>query len=156
MVPGWVHHKLPPNFCVTEFSELDGPERALMLPAVQSLEKKTFPAKEAQAITSDTISKANCIIAATPSTVLLGYAISVRWQHLLPHKICISKSYRRQGIGKWLLHKVANYARSSHCRAMDLWVDEGRHAARSLYLTTGFVEQQQVEDCFCRGDMASK
>jgi len=143
---------------VKELRTLPPSRRRDILRELQNLEKKAFPANEAFSFTEDLMSKQNYHVlvvqpAHAPETSVVAYAVCAGWNHrLLLHKICVSPAFRGQGIGHHLLEAVAERARRSGCRGIDLWVDESRHVARALYAKHNFKEHDLVPEYYgpCR------
>lgn len=81
-----------------------------------------------------------------------AYLVYVRIQRTtLLHKICVLEKHRRQGLARKLLRKLKDELKGRGCEEMQLWVDEARQPARSLYANTGFEEVDRVEDYYAPG-----
>ncbi|MCJ1475309.1 hypothetical protein MMC13_003971 [Lambiella insularis] len=118
-----------------------------LLNKVNRAEKKIFPKDEALDFevelkkrntglvillgTMDSRSYEDCPIAA--------YLLYARFHGIaLVHKVCVLEVYRRQGCARNLLLFLQDRLRSQGCKRLQLWVDEGRHPARTLYDSLGF------------------
>ncbi|MEM2273092.1 MAG: GNAT family N-acetyltransferase [Candidatus Bathyarchaeia archaeon] len=56
------------------------------------------------------------------------------------HEIFVHPSYRKMGIGRTLLEKAINYARSKRRDLMGLWVGVKNFSAKEFYRKNGFIE----------------
>ena len=149
-------HTLKQTWIIKDFRENASREGASILKIIRKLERASFPGNEALDITSEIALKpANKLFIAVTGDDLdhaVGYGFCVRWKRrLLLHKLCVSEMHRRQGVGNALLNAIVSHAKRSHCQAIDLWVDQSRHAAQRLYRASGFKEQQAVHDYYAPG-----
>lgn len=129
---------------------------------VQHVEKKTFPRREAMDFNTE-LQKRNMdlVIIVDDAGVftplrpkLVAYMVFVHLKAgnaVLLHKICVSETYRRQGIARTVLETQAERFKKQGCFKIQLWVDEGNAAARSLYKVLGLEEVSRVNDYYAVG-----
>lgn len=128
-----------------------------MLSNLRSLEKKQFSSSEVFPFDDKLLAKHNTavivgVLQLDSRSELVAYAVCVRWNHrLLLHKICVSPTYRRQGMGDQLMQMITDRARVWSCRGIDLWVDEANYKARGLYTKHHFAIQETVSDYYGPG-----
>lgn len=128
------------------------------LAQVVRTEKKAFPKNEVFDFVRE-LRKRNteliCLLDlanADELPTVAAYLVYVRVQRTtLLHKICVLEGYRRQGLARKILQKLQGELKSQGCEEVQLWVDEGRKPARSLYASTGFEEVDRVENYYARG-----
>ncbi|MCJ1299274.1 hypothetical protein MMC08_002066 [Hypocenomyce scalaris] len=121
-------------------------------------EKKAFPKNEAFDFDRE-LRKRNteliCLLDvanADEADILAAYLVHVRIQRTtLLHKICVLKKYRRQGLARKMLRKLRDELKPQGCQEIQLWVDEARKPARSLYANTGFEAVDRVDDYYAPG-----
>ena len=127
-----------------------------ILATIAALEKKTFPATEVFDFSPGILKKANTrvlfVVSQSAPLSAIAYCVCVRYRRtLLFHKICVSERFRGQGIGKLLMREVLDRAEQECCDILELWVDQARTVARSLYVQLGLEEQSLVEDYYGPG-----
>jgi GNAT superfamily N-acetyltransferase len=124
-----------------------------ILASIATLEKKSFPASEVFDFTPDILKKANTrvlfVVSQSAPLSVIAYCVYVRWRRtMLLHKLCVSKGFRGQGIGKLLMGNVLERAKEERCDLLELWVDQARTVARNLYARSGLREQCVVNDYY--------
>lgn len=129
---------------------------AVVLDQLRVIERRSFPANEAFDFGLNLRSKPGCIVLlacdTSSATKIVGYVVGVAAQHrMLLHKLCVTSSHQRMGIGELLLRNLIDRAVNMHCRDMALWVDESRRPATALYTKLGFEEQQRLEHYYEHG-----
>lgn len=130
-----------------------------ILSQISRVEKKTFPAKEAFSFGEELWRKKpnTRVLYATkapndPHSPVIGYAVYVRQKGIaLLHKVCVTESHRRQGVGQKLIAYIQHRLRKEGCQYIQLWVDKAREPARSLYIRNGFEEREEVADYYAPG-----
>jgi ribosomal-protein-alanine N-acetyltransferase len=68
--------------------------------------------------------------------------------------ISVAKSHRRKGIGRELLRRIIDWARTNSCEAMMLEVRVGNEEATPLYNSFGFIEISRRSDYYGPGQNA--
>lgn len=68
--------------------------------------------------------------------------------------ISVAKSHRRKGIGRELLRRIIDWARTNSCEAMMLEVRVGNEEATPLYNSFGFIEISRRPDYYGPGENA--
>lgn len=128
-----------------------------ILAQVVRAEKKAFPKIEVFDFDRE-LRKRNteliCLLDfANPNEAYVAaYLVYVRIQRTtLLHKICVLEKFRRQGIARKLLQKLQDELKAQGCEEIQLWVDEARIPARSLYASIGFEEMDRVDDYYGPG-----
>ena len=116
-----------------------------IISAIQALERKTFPSSESLQIAQETQKrKTHLLYAQFSITTIVGYLIYINTSSgLRIHKVCVTESFRRQGIATMLIGRVVEVARKRG-KDIDLWVDEARIVARQCYTKLGFEEVGEV------------
>ena len=118
---------------------------------IKRTERKVFPRNEALDFETE-LSKRNVelvavveIEPAASQLKLVAYLVVTRVYNIaLLHKLCVAEEYRRRGIATQLLGFQIEKLRRSKCVKIQLWVDEQREAARTLYGKVGFTEVDRV------------
>lgn len=130
-----------------------------VLQELRTLERKSFASNEAFDFDEKLLTQRNSEIfvgqthdrEVTMQNVV-AYAVVVKWnRRLLLHKICVSRGYRGQGIGRQLMEILIDHAKFWSCRGIDLWVDEANEHARSLYRKHDFLEHQHLQNYYSTG-----
>lgn len=86
------------------------------------------------------------------STALIAYAVYARHKKtVLLHKVCVLEKYRRQGVATRILETQKERLGCRSCESIQLWVDEKRKPAISLYAGLGFMEVDRMEDYYAPG-----
>lgn len=114
--------------------------------AIQSLERRTFPSSESLSITTETSKRNTQLLYAqsSSSTKIIAYLIYINTASgLRIHKVCVAEAFRRQHVATKLIQRVCEIAKKVG-KDVDLWVDEGRVAARECYVSCGFGEVGDV------------
>ena len=132
----------------------------VVLPQIKRCEKKNFTSTEALDFEIE-LKKRNVTMvitlqyATSPSTApdLVAYLVlqhAKSTSSVLLHKICVSKSYRRQGIAKSMLQfEIKNLKRRSS--RIQLWVHQSNTAATELYKSLGFGKVSELDDYYGPG-----
>lgn len=145
------------HFRFTDLRRLPKTQAQSVLMQIRQLERKSFPVNEFTALDDNISKRQNTEVLVVLSgsdgkESLIAYAIAVRCQRrLLLHKICVSASYRSNGLGNRLLKLVIERAHNSSCRTIDLWVHAENDHARRLYLGNGFEILQTVANYYSHG-----
>lgn len=92
---------------------------------------------------------ANVIIVAIVDGQVIGMATGIAYVHpdkprtLFVNEVGVSRRHHRQGIGKQLVSAILAWGKSQGC--LEAWVatEVGNAAARSLYRSTGGVEDEE-------------
>jgi ribosomal protein S18 acetylase RimI-like enzyme len=128
---------------IRELSQRSSKDTKEIVAVFQSLERRNFPSSEALSVETE-ISKRNTrLLYAQSSSVFVGYLIYIHTPSgLRIHKVCVTESFRRQGIASKLIRRVCEVAQMTG-KSVDLWVDEGRIPAMMCYSSCGF---EQVGD----------
>ena len=121
-------------------------------------EKKAFPKNEVFDFDRE-LRKRNteliCLLDlanADESYTVAAYLVYVRVQRTtLLHKLCVLEKYRRQGLARKMLQKLQDVLKARGCKEVQLWVDDARKPARSMYASTGFEEVDRVENYYALG-----
>ncbi len=56
------------------------------------------------------------------------------------HDFIVAPEFRKQGVGRFLLQQINNYARENHCCKVNLEVRHDNRKAQKLYQKLGFTE----------------
>lgn len=84
-----------------------------------------------------------------------GYASAWRLAgELKINKLAIAASWRRRGLGRWLLERLLDEAAHAGCRVARLEVRESNRAAQALYLGAGFVVANRLAGGYADGETA--
>lgn len=122
---------------------------------VVKIEKKTFPSSEAFDFDRELKKKnTNMILALKEggSIDVVGYLVCLRMKRLaLIHKICVVEQEREKGVATCLIHSLQESLEKGGCGSIQLWVDEKRKPALSLYTSCGFQRIDRVEDYYAPG-----
>ena len=127
--------------------------RITLLSAIEKIEKKNFPTKEALDFASE-LKKRNTelLVYLGPDSLVIAYAIFNRVGKVaLVHKIFVDEQYRRQGIASKMLKGHIYRLSRQGCANVQLWVDETREPARKLYQGMGFEEIDCLKDYYSLG-----
>ncbi|KAI4122507.1 MAG: hypothetical protein LQ347_006476 [Umbilicaria vellea] len=141
-----------------DLSPLAAVDNHKALAQVVRAEKKAFPKSEVFDFDRE-LRKRNtelvCLLDSpnpNEAYTVAAYLVFVRIQRTtLLHKICVLEKYRRRGLARSLLQKLQEDLRAQGCEEIQLWVDEARRPARSLYADTGFEEVDCVENYYAPG-----
>ncbi len=114
------------------------------LPAVQQIERASFTQPWSQRIFAAELTNPHALplcLVTLPAEMLVAYLIlwlvgeEVQIQNLAVHP-----SFRRRGLGRYLLHRGLGEAAARGARLATLEVRPSNLAARRLYLSLGFVQ----------------
>ncbi|KAL4888413.1 acyl-CoA N-acyltransferase [Aspergillus ambiguus] len=132
-----------------------------LLAQISRIERKTFPTNEAFAFGEELWRKkpnTKVVYVTTssatsgPRSPVIAYAVYVRQKGAaLLHKVCVVEAYRRQGVGMELMNHIRQRLQKEGCQYIQLWVDQARDAARSLYARNGFEEREAIPDYYAPG-----
>lgn len=120
---------------------------------VKHAEKKNFPRNEVLDFDTELKKRNTELIVVLdhvkPSAVVAAYAVyaSTFQLHLL-HKLCVLENYRRRGLARKMLLSYHEKLAIRGCSKVQLWVDEERTPARSLYESLGFEKVGRVENYY--------
>ncbi|KAJ5086336.1 Acetyltransferase GNAT family [Penicillium alfredii] len=149
---------MSPTLTITDIHSKKRNEALEILAQISRVEKKTFPTNEAFGFGEDLWRKKpnTRVLYATQTegarSDLIAYAVYVRQKGVaLLHKVCVSPSHRRQGVGQQLMSYIQQRLRKEGCQSIQLWVDQAREPARALYLRCGFEEREQIPDYYAPG-----
>lgn len=147
-----------PALIISDIHSLKRNEALEILDRISRVEKKTFPSNEAFGFGEELWRKPNTrVIYATAVNqggrpAFIAYAVYVRQKGTaLLHKVCVIEAYRRQGIGRQLMSYIQERLRKEGCQYVQLWVDQAREPARSLYVRMGFEERETIPDYYAPG-----
>lgn len=90
------------------------------------------------------------------NAAVAGYAI-VAVNSLMSHlsKIFVVPGYRRQSIGTKLVHRIIEFSKSRPgVDTIMLYVESKNAAAQNLYINTGFVKEDELQDYYSVGSHA--
>ncbi|KAL8981781.1 MAG: hypothetical protein Q9177_005468 [Variospora cf. flavescens] len=128
-----------------------------ILDQVTRAERKNFPRNEILDFDTE-LKKRNAELivvlepvrgASSTPPVVAAYAVYVSASQLeLLHKLCVCEKYRRQGIARKMLLSHHERLAARGCSKVQLWVDQARVPARSLYKDLGFEEVGRVENYY--------
>ncbi|MCJ1293943.1 hypothetical protein MMC34_005500 [Xylographa carneopallida] len=127
-----------------------------LMDQVQKAERKTFPKGESLDIKQES-RKANTelmvvLADAGPKKSIAAYMLYARLHKItLVHKVCVLEDYRRQGLARNLLLRLKDSLQCQGCERLQLWVDEARLPARTLYDSLGFEVVIRAEDYYGQG-----
>ena len=131
-----------------------------LLDQVKRAEKRTFPRDEALDFDYE-LKKRNTelivVLAEEESggdheRVLAAYIVYARLRGaVLVHKVCVLDGHRRQGIARAMLSWLKDKLQGQGCEKLQLWVDEARKPARSLYESLGFRTAGRATDYYGPG-----
>lgn len=148
-----------PALIISDIHSLKRTEALEILDRISRVEKKTFPTNEAFGFGEELWRKKpnTRVLYATGVNQegrqeLIAYAVYVRQKGIaLLHKVCVIEAYRRQGVGKQLMSYIQERLRKEGCQYVQLWVDQAREPARSLYTRIGFEERETIPDYYAPG-----
>lgn len=139
---------------------LDPHQHRCVLDQIQRLERQAFPKHEAMKFDYE-LKKRNTILTivvggtsdvSERSLAVLAYMLHSRSRGTAAlHKLCVVESARRRGIARRLLHQLKSNLRAQGCKNVELWVDEARLPARSLYTSLGFEITSHLPDYYAAG-----
>ncbi|KAL9021329.1 MAG: hypothetical protein Q9185_001439 [Variospora sp. 1 TL-2023] len=128
-----------------------------ILDQVKRAERKNFPRNEIFDFDTE-LKKRNAELivvlepvrgASSTPPVVAAYAVYVSASQLeLLHKLCVCEKYRRQGIARKMLLSHHERLAARGCSKVQLWVDQARVPARSLYEDLGFEEVGRLENYY--------
>ena len=126
------------------------------LAEIQRIEKKNFPSSEALDFDAELKKRNTNVILALKdfdgSIEVAAYLVYLRMKRLtLLHKICVAQPYRQQGIAKEMITLLRSRLEKEGCDSVQLWVDEGRTAARALYASCDFKQIDRCPDYYGPG-----
>jgi ribosomal protein S18 acetylase RimI-like enzyme len=139
---------------------LEPHQRRCALDQIQRIERQVFPKHEAMQFDSE-LKKRNAVL-----TIVVGGASDVSERPLAVlaymlhyrsrgtaalQKLCVAQSARRQGISRRLLQQLKSNLRAQGCDNVELWVDEERLPARSLYTSLGFEITSRLPNYYAAG-----
>ena len=134
--------------------------RFQLLNEVKQAEKKNFPRSEAFDFDTELKKRNTELIAiidigggaSGKHHVLLGYLVCTRLPKIaMLSKMCVLEEQRRRGIARRMLGDLIARLQCQGCLSIQLWVDEARTPAHSLYQSLGFVEVDRVQDYYSPG-----
>ena len=146
-----------PDLAFNTLRDLPAAEAEHVLDQIRSIERSAFPHSEAFDLSNGNIFRSNTQVVFVSNKdhgngFVVAYAICVRARRsLLLHKLCVTEAFRNQGIGKELLLHVKSNAKSANCRDIQVWVDESRAVARSLYQNCGFSDRRRATNYYAAG-----
>ena len=148
--------------CLSSWSQVS-PSKRDLIAQVKQAERKAFPRNEALDFDAE-LSKRNVelllVIEDAPmmsQQKVVAYSVVTRTRSIaFLHKLCVLELYRRRGIGIRLLRFSLEKPKRSGCSKMQLWVDERREAAKSLYSKVGFEELERIRDYYAPNRPAIK
>ena len=117
-----------------------------------AMERKCFAKHEAMDVTKEAKGRGATLLCASPLAQpqeCVGYAMTTR-SSLALHltKLVVTPAERRKGVGRALLAKVLDVARSGRAQVCTLHVDEGNTPAQALYRSLGFEETGRRDDYY--------
>ena len=129
------------------------PVSAALLAAIKGTERRTFPTSEAFDFDTELRKRTTVLCAAVDAAgTLCGYVAYVRSRLATRvHKLCVVERLRRRGVGRWIMGEVMHELARGGAVEVDLWVDAGRAAARTLYVGCGFAARETVRDYYGAG-----
>ncbi|KAJ5772872.1 hypothetical protein N7457_007768 [Penicillium paradoxum] len=147
-----------PGLAISDIHSLKRNEALEILTQISRVEKKTFPTNEAFPFGEDLWRKKpnTRVLYATRAkgsqSELIAYAVYVRQKGVaLLHKVCVTESNRRQGVGQEVLSYIQQRLQKEGCQYIHLWVDQAREPARALYRRSGFEEREVIPDYYAPG-----
>ncbi|KAL5120495.1 hypothetical protein ACEQ8H_001513 [Pleosporales sp. CAS-2024a] len=125
------------------FATLSSEERSTFAQRVVKLERKVFPKDEGFNYDIE-LKKKNIGLILTvnegASDQLVAYLVYQRMRRVVwLHKLCVVEQERKKGIGRCLVHALRDQMEKGGGETIQLWVDEHRQPAKSLYEACGFV-----------------
>jgi ribosomal protein S18 acetylase RimI-like enzyme len=146
MSAGAVSPPYPPGFVFKNFASLLPKERPAIAEKVAKLERKVFPSNESFDYDVELKKKNVGLILAFKegdSDQVVAYLVYQRMKRLIwLHKLCVIEQERQKGIGKCLIRALRLQMERGGGESIQLWVDEHRKPAKTLYDSCGF---QQIE-----------
>ena len=125
---------------------------------VKRAERKTFPRSEALDFDTELFKRNVELMAvvedapAPRQLSLVAYLVITRIHSMaLLHKLCVLERYRRRGIASQIMRFQCERLTTSGCIKVQLWVDEQREGAQSLYYQVGFEEVERVNNYYGPG-----
>ncbi len=144
--------------CLTTRNLMSLPKRNAIpvLATIAAIEKKSFPSNEAFSFDAQMLNKHNTRVLYVSdkeaNTSVVAYCVPVRFRRiLLLHKICVAERSRNQGIGRYLMAEILNYAEGGGSSGLELRVDPSRVIAVKLYTQAGLSEQCLINDYYAPG-----
>lgn len=132
---------------------------AQLLDHVKQIERKTFPKIEVFSFDTELRKRNTHLVCAVeaeqvhqedaPPVAYLVYARTGRTALL--HKICVIQPHRGKGIGRAMMAWFLAESKEKGCEFVQLWVDESREPARTLYVSLGFQQVDYVVDYYSPG-----
>jgi len=129
------------SITISDLPNKDTKETNVILAAIQSLEKRSFPSSESLSIKAEASKRnAHVVYAQTPSSAIIGYLLYISTSNNMRiHKVCVAEAFRRHKIATRMITRVCVVAEKMG-KEIDLWVDEARIPARGCYAACGFRE----------------
>ena len=131
-----------------------GIDLAAFIAQLKSAEKKAFPKTEALDFDVELKKRNTNLIAMVgispkafvpASSLLVSYLLYTHFHGtILLHKLCTVERYQREGHARHLLTILRDRTLNQGFKTIQLWVDEKRLAARSLYESMGYSEVHRV------------
>jgi ribosomal protein S18 acetylase RimI-like enzyme len=130
-----------------------------LLTQVKRAEKKTFSRDEAMDFDMELKKRNTELIVVLEKNeslhvheIVSAYLLYARLHGVaLLHKVCTLEGYQRQGIARRMLSRLKNNLQSQGCEKLQLWVDESRTPARSLYESLDFRITDRARDYYGPG-----
>ena len=129
-----------------------------LLDQVKRVEKRIFPRDEALDFDYELKKRNTEMIIVLEETVnnhecgLAAYLVYARLHGVvLVHKVCVLDRYQRQGVATAMLSWLKGKLQGQGCQKLQLWVDEARIPARSLYESLGFRIADRAKDYYVPG-----
>ena len=117
-----------------------------------AMERKCFAKHEAMDVAKEARGRGATLLCASPLSQpqeCVGYAVTTR-SSLALHltKLVVTPAERRKGVGRALLARVLDVARSGRAQVCTLHVDEGNMPAQALYRSVGFEQTGRRDDYY--------
>lgn len=149
------------TFWALDLHETLHPPEESVIEQIKHAEKKIFPRNEAFDFDTE-LKKRNGELFVVMEKVgsladydLAAYLVYVHIPKVaLLHKVCVMPKYRRRGIARRMLLLQHEKLALRGCAKVQLWVDEERMPARSLYSSIGFKEVGRFESYYGPGRTA--
>ena len=111
------------------------------LPEILAIEEAAHPYPWSEAVFEDCLRAGYRLDGAFHCGALIGYSVVMsvldEW-HLL--NLCVAPDQQRRGVGRFLLEKLLDSARSAGAHCLLLEVRASNHAAIDLYRSAGFAD----------------
>jgi ribosomal protein S18 acetylase RimI-like enzyme len=150
-------YSIPPGITLRDFATLNPKERPGVAAKIAKLERKVFPSSEGFDYDVE-LKKKNIGVSLAfkehdkDLDQVVAYLVYQRMKRVVwLHKLCVIEQERRKGLGKCLIQALCYQMAKGGGGSLQLWVDEHREPARTLYDTYGFKQIEVRPDYYAPG-----